>query len=199
MQGVSGSSPLAPTIFCFNVYAQLLLTFRLCVSIKTKYFVLIILILATRSQTPFLRQIRFVQSVQFCIPSISHCTTLGEGGSSLFMFTITKQFDQRNNDKCQLAQIAKVQLELHKRHPSLRAGLRVFFIARNVPSHGAENPHLRAEPSTVMAAPEPRIAVRFYSTRNILFWQDLYSHRKKRQHCRFFRISSILQNASNNL
>jgi len=29
-----------------------------------------------------------------------------------------------------------------------------------------------------MAAPEPRIAVRFYSTRNILFWQDLYSHRK---------------------
>ena len=131
-----GSSPLAPTIFCFNVYAQLLLTFRLCVSIKTKYFVLIILILATRSQTPFLRQIRFVQSVQFCIPSISHCTTLGEGGSSLFMFTITKQFDQRNNDKCQLAQIAKVQLELHKRHPSLRVGLRDFFISRNVPSHG---------------------------------------------------------------
>lgn len=65
-----GSSPLAPTIFCSNVYAQLLLTFRLCVSIKTKYFVLIILILATRSQTPLLRQIRFVQS---CIPSISHC------------------------------------------------------------------------------------------------------------------------------
>ncbi|WP_418558323.1 hypothetical protein [Hominenteromicrobium sp.] len=94
------------------------------------------------------------------------------------MFTITKQFDQRNNNQCQLAQIAKVQLELHKRHPSLRAGLRDFFISRNVPSHGAENPHLRAEPSTVMAAPEPRIAVRFYSTRNILFWQDLYSHRK---------------------
>lgn len=70
VQGVSGSSPLAPTIFCSNVYAQLLLTFRLCVSIKTKYFVLIILILATRSQTPLLRQIRFVQS---CIPSISHC------------------------------------------------------------------------------------------------------------------------------
>ena len=38
--------------------------------------------------------------------------------------------------------------------------------------------YLRAEPSTVMAAPELRIAVRFYSTRNILFWQDLYSHRK---------------------
>ena len=62
--------------------------------------------------------------------------TLGEGGSSLFMFTITKQFDQGDNDKRQLAQIAKVQLELHKRHPSLRVGLRDFFISRNVPSHG---------------------------------------------------------------
>lgn len=155
MQGVSGSSPLAPTIFCFNVYAQLLLTFRLCVSIKTKYFVLIILILATRSQTPFLRQIRFVQSVQSCIPSISHCTTLGEGGSSLFMFTITKQFDQRNNDKCQLAQIAKVQLELHKRHPSLRVGLRDFFIFKKCSLTRYTEVYLRAEPSTVMAAPEP--------------------------------------------
>ena len=125
--------------------------------------------------------------------------TLAEGGSLLFMFTITKQFDQRNNNKCQLAQIAKVQLELHKRHPSLRVGLRDFFIFRNVPSHGAENPHLRAEPSTVMAAPEPRIAVRFYSTRNLLFWQDFYSHRKKPAMLPVFRISSILQNASSNL
>ena len=30
---------------------------------------------------------------------------------------------------------------------------------------------MRAEPSTVMAAPEPHIAVRFYSTRNRLVWQ----------------------------
>ena len=30
---------------------------------------------------------------------------------------------------------------------------------------------MRAEPSTVMAAPEPHIAVRFYSTRNHLVWQ----------------------------
>ena len=66
----------------------------------------------------------------------SWAESLGEGGSLLFMFTITKQFDQRNNNQCQLAQIAKVQLELHKRHPSLRAGLRDFFISRNVPSHG---------------------------------------------------------------
>ena len=46
-----------------------------------------------------------------------------------------------------------------------------FFIFKKCPSHGAENLHLRAEPSTVMAAPEPHIAVRFYSTRNHLVWQ----------------------------
>lgn len=34
---------------------------------------------------------------------------------------------------------------------------------------------MRAEPSTVMAAPEPHIAVRFYSTRNHLIWQCFYS------------------------
>ena len=50
-----------------------------------------------------------------------------------------------------------------------------FFIFKKRPSHGAENPHLRAEPSTVMAAPEPHIAVRFYSTRNHLIWQCFYS------------------------
>lgn len=103
---------------------------------------------------------------------------LGQGGSSLFMFTITKQFDQRNNDKCQLAQIAKVQLELHKRHPSLRAGLRVFFISRNVPSHGAENPHLRAEPSTVMAAPEP-LSRSFKILPEILLSGKFYIHTEK--------------------
>ena len=131
----------------------------------------------------------------------SWAESLGEGGSLLFMFTITKQFDQRNDDQCQLAQITKGQLELHKRHPSLRAGLRVFFISRNVPSHGAENPHLRAEPSTVMAAPELRIAVRFYSTRNILFWQDLYSHRKKNGNIagfsasvQFFKMQATIYN-----
>ena len=116
------------------------------------------------------------------------------------MFTITKQFDQRNDDQCQLAQITKGQLELHKRHPSLRVGLRDFFIFRNVPSHGAENPHLRAEPSTVMAAPELRIAVRFYSTRNSFIWQVLYSHRKKRQlagfsaSVQFFKMQAAIYN-----
>ena len=34
---------------------------------------------------------------------------------------------------------------------------------------------MRAEPSTVMAAPKPHIAVRFYSTRNHLIWQCFYS------------------------
>ena len=104
---------------------------------------------------------------------------LGQGGSSLFMFTITKQFDQRNDDQCQLAQITKGQLELHKRHPSLRVGLRDIFIFKKCSLTRYTEVYLRAEPSTVMAAPELRIAVRFYSTRNILFWQDLYSHRKK--------------------
>ena len=94
------------------------------------------------------------------------------------MFTITKQFDQRNDDQCQLAQITKGQLELHKRHPSLRVGLRDIFIFKKCSLTRYTEVYLRAEPSTVMAAPEPRIAVRFYSTRNILFWQDLYSHRK---------------------
>lgn len=103
---------------------------------------------------------------------------LGQGGSLLFMFTITKQFDQRNNDKCQLAQIAKVQLELHKRHPSLRAGLRDFFISRNVPSHGAENPHLRAEPSTVMAAPEP-LSRFFFILPEISFSGKIFIHTEK--------------------
>ena len=196
MQGVSGSSPLAPTIFCSNVYAQLLLTFRLCVSIKTKYFVLIILILATHSQTPFLRQIRFVQS---CIPSISHCTTLGEGGSSLFMFTITKQFDQRNNDKCQLAQIAKVQLELHKRHPSLRVGLRDFFIFKKCSLTRYTEVYLRAEPFTVMAAPEPhyRGSFLFYQKSSCLA-RFLFTQKKPAM-LPVFRIRSILQNASSNL
>mgnify|MGYP001836896000 CR=1 FL=1 len=53
---------------------------------------------------------------------------LGQGGSSLFMFAITKQFDQRNDDECQLAQVTKGQLKRHKRHPSLRAGLRAFSL-----------------------------------------------------------------------
>ena len=103
---------------------------------------------------------------------------LGQGGSSLFMFTITKQFDQRNNDKCQLAQIAKVQLELHRRHPSLRVGLRDIFILRNAPSHGAENPHLRAKPSTVMAAPEP-LSRFFYILPEILLSGKFYIHTEK--------------------
>ena len=60
----------------------------------------------------------------------SWAESLGEGGSLLFMFTITKQFDQRNDDQCQLAQITKGQLELHKRHPSLRTGLRDIFISK---------------------------------------------------------------------
>ena len=33
----------------------------------------------------------------------------------------------------------------------------------------------KTKPPTVMAAPEPRIAVRFYSTRNHLIWQCFYS------------------------
>ena len=101
------------------------------------------------------------------------------------MFTIAKQFDQRNDDQCQLAQITKGQLELHKRHPSLRVGLRDFFIFRNVPSHGAENPHLRAEPSTVMAAPEP-LSRLFFILPEILLSGKIFIHtEKKRQCCRF--------------
>ena len=97
---------------------------------------------------------------------------LGQGGSSLFMFTITKQFDQRNNDKCQLAQIAKVQLELHKRHPSLRVGLRDFFIFKKCSLTRYTEVYLRAEPSTVMAAPEPHIVVHQYSTKFSAIAQD---------------------------
>lgn len=97
---------------------------------------------------------------------------LGQGGSSLFMFTITKQFDQRNNDKCQLAQIAKVQLELHKRHPSLRVGLRDFFIFKKCSLTRYTEVYLRAEPSTVMATPEPHIVVHQYSTKFSAIVQD---------------------------
>ena len=125
---------------------------------------------------------------------------LGQGGSSLFMFTITKQFDQRNNNQCQLAQIAKVQLELHKRHPSLRAGLRVFFISRNVPSHGAENPHLRAEPSTVMAAPEP-LSRSFKILPEILLSGKFYIHTEKNGNIagfsasvQFFKMQATIYN-----
>ena len=109
----------------------------------------------------------------------SWAESLGKAGSLLFMFTITKQFDQRNDDQCQLAQITKGQLELHKRHPSLRVGLRDFFIFKKCSLTRCGKSASEGQPSTVMAAPELRIAVRFYSTRNILFWQDLYSHRKK--------------------
>ena len=95
VQGVSGSSPLAPTIFCSNVYAQLLLTFRLCVSIKTKYFVLIILILATLHQTIFL----YVRHDQICpvvlfrvIPfaEACKCTLICAGYSRLWVHSIVK-------------------------------------------------------------------------------------------------------------
>ena len=92
------------------------------------------------------------------------------------MFTITKQFDQRNDDQCQLAQITKGQLELHKRHPSLRVGLRDIFIFKKCSLTRCGKS--ASEGQTVhrfMAAPELRIAVRFYSTRNLLFWQDFYS------------------------
>ena len=34
--------------------------------------------------------------------------------------------DTSSYDECQLAQITKGQLERHKRHPSLRVGLRAF-------------------------------------------------------------------------
>ena len=61
------------------------------------------------------------------------------------MFTITKQFDQGDNDKRQLAQIAKVQLELHKRHPSLRVGLRDFFIFKKCSLTRYTEVYLRAE------------------------------------------------------
>ena len=91
------------------------------------------------------------------------------------MFTITKQFDQRNDDQCQLAQITKGQLELHKRHPSLRVGLRDIFIFKKCSLTRYTEVYLRAEPSTVMAAPEPHIAVRFYSTKFGIIWQDFYS------------------------
>ena len=111
---------------------------------------------------------------------------LGQGGSFLFMFTITKQFDQRNNDKCQLAQIAKVQLELHKRHPSLRVGLRDFFIFKKCSLTRYTEVYLRAEPSTVMAAPEPhyRGSFLFYQKSSCLA-RFLFTQ-KNRQCCRFF-------------
>ena len=94
------------------------------------------------------------------------------GGSSLFMFAITKQFDQRNDDECQLAQITKGQLERHKRHPSLRVGLRDFFIFKKCSLTRYTEVYLRAEPSTVMAAPEPHIAVQQYSTKFSAIVQD---------------------------
>ena len=103
---------------------------------------------------------------------------LGQGGSSLFMFTITKQFDQRNNDKCQLAQIAKVQLELHKRHPSLRVGLRDFFIFKKCSLTRYTEVYLRAEPSTVMAAPEP-LSRSFKILPEILLSGKFYIHTEK--------------------
>lgn len=103
---------------------------------------------------------------------------LGQGGSSLFMFTITKQFDQRNNDKCQLAQIAKVQLELHKRHPSLRVGLRDFFIFKKCSLTRYTEVYLRAKPSTVMAAPEP-LSRFFYILPEILLSGKFYIHTEK--------------------
>ena len=99
---------------------------------------------------------------------------MGKGGSSLFMFAITKQFDQRDNDECQLAQITKGQLESHKRHPSLRVGLRAFSYQENYPHTGTKfkKRTLRVKPSTVMAAPEPHIAVRQYSTKFSPMVQD---------------------------
>ena len=103
---------------------------------------------------------------------------LGQGGSSLFMLTITKHFDQRNNDKCQLAQIAKVQLELHKRHPSLRVGLRDFFIFKKCSLTRYTEVYLRAEPSTVMAAPEP-LSRSFKILPEILLSGKFYIHTEK--------------------
>lgn len=98
---------------------------------------------------------------------------LAWGGSSLFMFAITKQFDQRNDDECQLAQITKGQLERHKRHPSLRAGLRLFSYQEiSLTRVHSSKMYLRAKPSTVMAAPEPHIAVHQYSTKFSPMVQD---------------------------
>ena len=98
---------------------------------------------------------------------------MGEGGSSLFMFAFTKQFDQRDNDECQLAQITKGQLERHKRHPSLRAGLRLFSYQEiSLTRVHSSKMYLRAKPSTVMAAPEPHIAVQQYSTKFSAIVQD---------------------------
>ena len=96
------------------------------------------------------------------------------GGSLLFMFTITKQFDQRNNNQCQLAQIAKVQLELHKRHPSLRVEISPITKKKKKKHTGTKfkKRTLRAKPSTVMAAPEPHIAVHQYSTKFSPMVQD---------------------------
>ena len=95
---------------------------------------------------------------------------MGEGGSFLFMFTITKQFDQRNNDKCQLAQIAKVQLELHKRHPSLRVGLRDFFIFKKCSLTRYTEVYLRAEPyNEVKRTFKHRKAVRVFVIATVVF------------------------------
>lgn len=115
---------------------------------------------------------------------------LGQGGSSLFMFTITKQFDQRNNDKCQLAQIAKVQLELHRRHPSLRVGLRDIFILRNVPSHGAENPHLRAKPSTVLWQHPNRILQFVFILPEITLYGNVFIRHSRPPVCSLARLLS---------
>ena len=108
----------------------------------------------------------------------SWAESLGEGGSLLFMFTITKQFDQRNDDQCQLAQITKGQLELHKRHPSLRVGLRDFFIFKKCSLTRYTEVYLRAEPSTVMAAPEP-LSRSFKILPEILLSGKFYIHTEK--------------------
>lgn len=86
------------------------------------------------------------------------------------MFTITKQFDQRNNDKCQLAQIAKVQFELHKRHPSLRVGLRDFFIFKKCSLTRYTEVYLRAEPyNEVKRTFKHRKAVRVFVIATVVF------------------------------
>ena len=54
----------------------------------------------------------------------------------------------------------------------------IFSYSKNVPSHGAENPHLRAKPSTVMAAPEP-LSRFFYILPEILLSGKFYIHTEK--------------------